>query len=71
MNCHRVLAELAHLKEHMVKHFGNVQTSKMWEALAPEKAQTHWLNGGMCVRCCEHIAVLKLLWSVPSRCVGG
>ena len=44
VNCDRVLAEWACLKEHMVKPFANVQMSKMWEALALEKAHAQLLN---------------------------
>ena len=44
VNCDRALAEWAGLKEHMVQHFANVQMSKMWEALAPEKAHAQWVN---------------------------
>ena len=44
MQCERVLAEWASLTEHMVKRFANVQTSKMWEALAPKKAHAPWVN---------------------------
>ena len=43
-NCDRALREWAGLKEHMVQHFANVQMSKMWEALAPEKAHAQWVN---------------------------
>ena len=38
VKCDHALAEWAGLKEYMVMHFENVQSSKMWEALAPEKA---------------------------------
>ena len=44
VNCDRALAEWAGLKEHMVQHFANVQMSKMWEALAPEKAHAQWVD---------------------------
>ena len=44
VNCDRALIEWAGLKEHMVQHFANVQMSKMWEALAPEKPHAQWVN---------------------------
>ena len=44
MKCNHVLPEWACLKEHMVKHFSNVQTSEMSEALALEKAHAQWVN---------------------------
>ena len=44
VNCDRALVEWAGLKEHMVQHFGTVQMSKMWEALAPERAHAQWVN---------------------------
>ena len=37
------LVEWADLKEHMVKHFANVQMSKMWEALAAERKHARWV----------------------------
>ena len=44
VNCDRALVEWKGLKEHMVQHFANVQMSKMWEALAPERAHAQWGN---------------------------
>ena len=44
VNCDLALVDWEGLKEHMVQHFGNVQTSKMWEALAPERAHVQWGN---------------------------
>ena len=44
VNCDRALVEWEGLKEHMVQHFATVQTSKMWEALAPERAHAQWVN---------------------------
>ena len=44
VNRDRALAEWAGLKERMVQHFANVQMSKMWEALASEKAHAQWVN---------------------------
>ena len=44
LNCDCALVEWARLKEHMVQHFANVQMSKMWEALAPEKAHAQRVN---------------------------
>ena len=44
VNCDRPLVEREGLKEHMVQHLANVQMSKMWEALAPEKAHAQWVN---------------------------
>ena len=61
VNCDRALAEWAGLKEHMVQHFANVQMSKMWEALATEKAHAQWVNVWCVLRCCEHVALLKLV----------
>ena len=40
VHCDRALAQWAGLKEHMIKYF----ESKMWEALAPEKAHAQWVN---------------------------
>ena len=44
VNCDRALVEWEGLKEHMVQHFATVQMSKMWEALAPERAHAQWGN---------------------------
>ena len=44
VNCDRALVEWEGLKEHMVQHFATVQMSKMWEALAPERAHAQWVN---------------------------
>ena len=44
VNRDRALVEWAGLKEHMVQHFATVQMSKMWEALAPEKAHAQLVN---------------------------
>ena len=44
VNCDHALVEWAGFKEHMAKHFANMQMSKMWEALAPEKAHAHRVN---------------------------
>ena len=44
VNCDRALVEWAGLKEHMVQHFATVQMSKMWEALARERAHAQWVN---------------------------
>ena len=42
MGC-STLAVWADLKEHMVKHFVNVQSFMIWEALAPERAHAQWI----------------------------
>ena len=44
VSCDRALVEWADLKEHMVQHFATVQMSKMWEALAPERAHAQLVN---------------------------
>ena len=44
VNCDCALVEWQGLKEHMVQHFATVQMSKMWEALAPERAHALWVN---------------------------
>ena len=44
VNCDRALVEWEGLKEHMVQHFATVQMTKMWEALAPERAHAQWVN---------------------------
>ena len=44
VNCDRALVEWEGLKDHMVQHFATVQMSKMWEALAPERAHAQWVN---------------------------
>ena len=44
VNYDRVWVEWEGLKEHMVQHFATVQMSKMWEALAPERAHAQWVN---------------------------
>ena len=44
MHCDRALAKWAGLKDHMLKHVANVQTSELWEALASEKALAHSVN---------------------------
>ena len=44
VNCDGALVEWEGLKEHMVQHFATVQMSKMWEALAPERAHAQWVN---------------------------
>ena len=44
VNCDRAFVEWEGLKEHMVQHFATVQMSKMWEALAPERAHAQWVN---------------------------
>ena len=44
VNCDRALVEWEGLKEHMVQHFATVQMSKMWDALAPERAHAQWVN---------------------------
>ena len=44
VNRDRALVEWEGLKEHMVQHFATVQMSKMWEALAPERAHAPWGN---------------------------
>ena len=44
VNSDGALVEWEGLKEHMVQHFATMQMSKMWEALAPEKAHAQWVN---------------------------
>ena len=44
VNCGHAFVECAGLKAHMVQHFANVQMSKMWEAVALEKAHALWVN---------------------------
>ena len=44
VKCDRACANSAGLKEHMVKYFANMQISKIWGALATEKAHAHWVN---------------------------
>ena len=44
VNFHRPLAKWVGLKEHMVKHYANMQMCKMWEAVAPEKAHAQLVN---------------------------
>ena len=44
VSCDRALVEWEGLNEHMVQHFATVQMSKMWVALAPERAHAQWVN---------------------------
>ena len=44
VNCDRALVEWEGIKQHMVQHFATVQMSKMWQALAPERAHAQWVN---------------------------
>ena len=46
VNCDHALVEWEGLKEHMVQDFATVQPSKMWAALAPERAHAQW--GDVC-----------------------
>ena len=67
VNCDRALAELVGLKEHMVQYFANVQMSKMWEALAPEKAHAQWVNvwrvlALLRTHCPAEAAVERAIW---------
>ena len=44
VNCDRAFVEWEGLKENMVQHFATGQMSKMWDALAPERAHAQWVN---------------------------
>ena len=74
----RASAELAALKEHMVIHFPKVQTSKMWEALAPEKAHAQWVDWcrvfALLRTCCPTEALCRrchlVTWEVEQQYVG-
>ena len=44
MHCDRALAEWADLKEPLVNRFAKVEMSRMWEALASERAHAQWVN---------------------------
>ena len=44
VTCDRASVEWECFKEHMVQHVANVQMSKMWEALALERAHAQWVN---------------------------
>ena len=65
------LGEWAALKEQMVHHFANVQMSKMWEALALEKAHEQWVNVWCVIvmlrTCCPTEAVVERGISLRGR----
>ena len=66
VHAHRAFSEWGHLKDHLVKHYANVQLSKLWEAWALERQEAGlfnvWLGLALLRTCYLVQAVVERAW---------